>query len=375
MHHPIAQPTPLRFYLRKLKKPFACKFSTLYNQQIKQENIAWAAARSNLKKGSKGYQHTVSSDISHWVAYSFPLITDARKYKNVFNFFQMFSAMDDHADESWGEGAANAAATKKYWDKAIGLLETLRDEAPLRLKLLRNILMHMPQVPRYMRENFKALKIIMAELSATQRNRYINCFKTFMENASVQARMTGQEKYLTIGQYKEYRVKSIASMPCTLMIEYLYGIELTDAEYQHPALQQMEKAGTLQVAFINDIFSLFKEYQGSLENLNHAVSILVQNKKMTVQQAVDEICDEIERLQDEFINTRDEWYNSGEFISSDVKRFIAGFEHFLAGNAHWHRLSKRYHGESFNTVIESGIMEWAPDGTIYIPDEKDILVS
>jgi molybdopterin converting factor small subunit len=190
-----------------------------------------------------------------------------------------------------------------------------------------------------------------------------------MENAALHSQMKGKEKCITMEQYKAYRVKSVASMPCTLMMEYLYNITLTDAEYHHPKLQQLEKTGTLQIALINDLFSLFKEYKGStFENLNHVVSILVLNERKSVQEAINEVCDEIERLQDKFINIRDEWYASEVSISANVREFITGFEYYISGNARWHRLSKRYHGENFEAIITSGTMEWSPEGTLYTPD-------
>lgn len=359
---------PLSFYLRKIDEPFDVKCMLLYNEPLRQELLKWVATNSKLQIGTKSYMHTVACEISSWIAYCFPETTDIRKFKNVFYWFQMFATMDDHADEKWGDPAHNTEATKKFWKKAIKLVETLRDEAPWHVKLLRDILLRKPGVPHYMRKNFQAMKTIMNELSPTQRNRHINCFKTYMEHASIQAQMKGKEKNTTLEQYKEYRLKSIASMPCTLMMEYLYDIELTEAEYSHPNLKKMERAGTLQVALINDLFSLFKEYEGTLENLNHSVSILVQNKKITTQEAVNTVCDEIEALQNEFISIKKEWQNSGESISENLMQFINGFEYYMAGNARWHRFSKRYHGIEFNTVITSGIMEWSPNGTLYTTD-------
>lgn len=360
---------PLQFYLRKFKNVLEFKCYPIYNEQLSKELIEWAAQKSNIKKGTKAYLHTVSCDISYWTALCFPLTKDLNKFKKTFYFFQMFATMDDNADEDWGDGGSDPETTIKYWKKAIKLLDTIRDSAPWHVKAVRNILMRMPNIPVYMRRNFTNMKSIMDDLSPVQRERYITGFKTYMENAMLQAQMSGKEKSTTLQQYKEYRVKSIASIPCTLMLEYLCNIELTDEEYFHPKLQELEKLGTLHVAFINDLFSLFKEYKGTFEHLHHAVSIFVLNEEMTVQQAIDKLCDEIEQLLKEFIQLRDEWFSSDEYISDNVRQFIEGLQYYIAGNEKWHRLSKRYHGENFNTTITSGIMKWSPDGTIYTPDD------
>ncbi|KFE96946.1 terpene synthase family protein [Chryseobacterium luteum] len=360
---------PLQFYLRKFKDKQEYKCYPLYNEQVSKELIEWATKKSGIKKGTKAYQHTISSDISYWLALSFPLTKDLNKFKKTFYFFQMFSTMDDHADEDWGDGKADTEKIVKLWKKAIKLVDTIRDGAPWHIKALRTILMRMPNIPIYMRRNYSTMRKIMNDLSPVQRERYINSFKSYMENAMLQAQMSGKEKSTTLQQYKEYRVKSIASIPCTLMVEYLYDIVLTNEEYFHPKLQELEKLGTLHVAFINDLFSLFKEYKGTFKNLHHAVSIFILNEGLTFQQAIDKLCDEIEQLQKDYIDLKDEWFASGEYISDNVRRFIEGQQYYMAGNEKWHRLSKRYHGENFNTTITSGTLKWSPEGTIYTPDD------
>lgn len=360
---------PLQFYLRKFKDVQESKCYPLYNEQLRKEFVEWGTKKSGIKKGTKAYQHTISSGISYWTALTFPLTKDLNKFKKTFYFFQMFSTMDDHADEDWGDGNADTETTVKFWQKAIKLIETLRDSAPWHTKALRTILMRMPNIPVYMRRNFSTMKSIIDDLSPVQRERYINSFRSYMENAMLQAQMTGKEKSTTLQQYKEYRVKSIASIPCTLILEYLYDIELTNEEYFHPKLQELEKIGTLHIAFINDLFSLFKEYKGTFENLHHAVSIFMLNEGLTFQQAIDKLCDEIEQLQKDYIDLKNEWFTSGEYISDNVRRFIEGQQYYMAGNEKWHRLSKRYHGENFNTIITSGILKMSPEGTIYTPDE------
>ncbi|REC72592.1 hypothetical protein DRF60_20105 [Chryseobacterium elymi] len=361
---------PLQFYLRKFKNIQRYKCYPLYNEQLSKELVEWGTKKSGIKKGTKAYHHTISSGISYWIALCFPLTKDLNKFKKTFYFFQMFTTMDDHADEDWGDAKADSETIVKFWKKAIKLVETLRDSAPWSIKVLRTILMRMPNIPIYMRRNFSTMKSIIDDLSPMQRERYINSFKSYMENAMLQAQMSGKEKSTTLEQYKEYRVKSIASIPCTLMLEYLYNIELTNEEYFHPKLQELEKIGTLHIAFINDLFSLFKEYKGTFENLHLAVSIFILNEGMTLQQAIDKLCDEIEQMQEDYIQLKEEWFSSGEYISDNVRRFIEGQEYYMAGNEKWHRLSKRYHGESFNTTITSGIMKRSSEGgTIYIPDD------
>lgn len=361
---------PLQFYLRKFKNIQKYKCYVLYNEQLEKKLIEWGAKKSGIKKGTRAYQQTISSGISYWMALCFPLTRDLNKFKKTFYFFQMFTIMDDHADEDWGDGNSDSETIAKFWKKAIKLIETLRDSTPWHVKAVRTILMRMPNVPIYMRRNFSMMKNIIDDLSPMQRERYINSFKSYMENAMLQAKMSGNEKSTTLQQYKEYRVKSVASIPCTLMLEYLYDIELTNEEYFHPKLQELEKIGTLHVAFINDLFSLFKEYKGTFENLHLAVSIFILNEGMTFQQAIDKLCDEIEQMQEEYIQIKDEWFASGEYISKNVRRFIEGQQYYMSGNEKWHRLSKRYHGESFNTTIASGILKRSPEGgTIYIPDD------
>lgn len=356
--------TPLRFYLRNIRDPFELKCSPIYNEEIKNELISWALVRGNFKSREAAV-HTIGCDLVYWTAVCFPFATNLKKFSAVCKYFQAFCITDDHADEPWGDGADNVEATKKYWGRAIASLETLRDDTPWYKKVLRNILMVFG-ANRYQQITFSCMKKILDTQSAAYRNRNINRFKEYMENASFQIQMRGKEKELDLEAYKAYRINSLASIPCTLMIEYLYDFEMTDEEYYHQKVQELERICTWQVALVNDLFSLLKECKrGTLENVNNIIAILVSNGRMSIQEAVEQVCKQIEWSQDEYIKVRDDWYNSEDKISVAVRSFVNGMEYYMAGNTYWHRQSKRYHGTNWEGIITTGYVEWSPEGTVY----------
>ncbi|WP_257670461.1 terpene synthase family protein [Parapedobacter tibetensis] len=368
--------TSLRFYMRELYDPFEIKCSSFYNEKIKDELINWALARGNFKTREAAL-HTIECNCVYWGALCFPFTISMEKFCTISKYFQLFTINDDHAEEPWGDGSNNVEATKKYWKRAIALLETLRDNTPWHKKLLRNISMATAARP-YQRAIFDYMKKILDSQSPTIRNRYINRFKEYIEGASVQIQMQGKEKELDLQTYKAYRINSLASIPCTLMIEYLYDVEMTDEEYYHPNVQELERLCTWQVALVNDLFSLFKECKhGTLENVNNIIAIMVSNGKMNLQEAVEEVCSQIEWSRHEYIRVKDKWYNSGENISKAVRTFINGMEYYMSGNSYWHRQSKRYHGRNWEGVITTGYMEWSSEGTVYHKENEqnpDIII-
>ncbi|MDP9959779.1 terpene synthase family protein [Chryseobacterium lathyri] len=367
----INMKSPIRFYLREFYEPFEIKCSPLYNEEMKDELINWALDKGNFKTREAAI-HSTECNIVYWAALCFPFTKNLERFCTVSKYFQVYCINDDHADEPWGDGGENVETGKKYWEGAIKLLETLRDNTPWHRKFMRNILMKTVTSP-YQRATFEYMKKILKTQSPAARNRYINRFKEYMESASIQIQMRGKEKDLDIETYKAYRINSLASIPCTLMIEYLYEVEMTDEEYYHPKVQELEGLCTWQVALVNDLFSLFKEAkEGVLENVNNIIAILVSNGKMEIQEAVEEVCSQIEWTHREYIRVRDIWYNSGENISNSIQTFINGMEYYMSGNVYWHRQSKRYHGKNWEGIITTGFMEWSPEGTIYHEDSGNI---
>ncbi|WP_306618981.1 terpene synthase family protein [Chryseobacterium ginsenosidimutans] len=315
-------------------------------------------------KTREAADHTIGCDLIYWTAVCFPLTDDLEKFRNINKYFQLYCICDDHADEPWGDVNETIGGTQKHWKRTIKLLETLRDETPWQKKLLRNIAM-LVSAKSYQRAAFNYMNKILQTQTPSFRERYINRFKEYLENVSIQINFQKEENHLNIEKYKEYRINSLASIPCTLMIEYLYDAQLTSEEYYHPALQMLEKVATWQSALTNDLFSLYKECkEGILDNVNNIISILVFNG-MSIQEAVDETCSQIETANNDFIKIRDEWFESGEEISNAVKAFISGIEYYMAGSAYWHRQSKRYHGKNWDGVISTGYLEWSSEGTIY----------
>lgn len=362
--------TPIRFYLRNYYDPFECKCSPYYNKQLAEELMDWATEIGRFKTEENAL-HTIGCDLIYWTALCFPLTKNKEKFILLSNFFQLYCIFDDQSDEDWGACKHNPEKTQKYWDKNIAVIETLRDDAPWQKKMIRNIALSMSSKP-YVRLIFNYMEKILKSGTPSFRRRYINRFKEYMETAATQGHMRGKEAEMTVETYKQYRQTCIAYITSLLMAEYLYEIQLTDEEYNHPIVQELEKSSTWQVTLTNDLFSLYKECKdGKLENANNIIPILVCGG-MTVQEAIDETCTQIEDSHRDFIRVRDEWYHSGEHISNDVRTFITAMEYFMSGNNRWHRMSKRYHGKDFEDVITSGTMEWNPKGTIYCKDNEQM---
>lgn len=363
-----ADETLLRFYLRSYYEPFEHKCCPHYNKQLAKELMDWATVIGKFKT-EENAMHTIGCDLIYWTALCFPLTVNKEKYILLSNYFQLYCILDDQSDETWGEGQGNPEIIQKYWNNIIAIMETLRDETPWQKKILRDIALNISS-RSYLRLIFNHMKKILKSGSPSFRRRYIDRFKEYMESAAIQGHMRGKEKKMTVETYKQYRISGVACITSMLMAEYLYEIELTDEEYHHPVIQELERICTWQVALTNDLFSLYKECkEGKLENANNIIPILVSSG-MTIQEAVEETCLQIETAYREFIKVRDLWFREEKQISDDIRTFIIGMEYFMSGNNQWHRMSKRYHGKNFKDTITTGIMEWSPKGTTYYKDNK-----
>lgn len=359
---------PLRYHLKSYYEPFQFQCSPHYNKQLAKELMDWAIKIGKFKTEANAI-HTIGCDLVYWTALCFPLTKSKDKFIELSNFFQLYCIFDDQSDEPWGEGQGDPEIIQKYWDRNIKIIETLRDEAPLSKRILRNIALNI-SATSYQRLIFNYMKKILRSGTPAFRQRYINRFKEYMENAAMQGHMRGKEDQLTVESYRAYRQTCIAYITSLLMAEYLYEIQLTDEEYHHPTMQKLEQISTWQVTLTNDLFSLYKECkEGKLEEVNNIIPILVA-EGMTLQEATEETCRQIEEAHRDFIKTRDAWYSGKENISEDAKIFVTAMENFMSGNSQWHRMSKRYHGKNFESVVTTGIMEWGPDGTVYYKDEE-----
>lgn len=366
MRTSIAQQASLRYYLRSYYEPFQYGCCPHYSKELAKELMDWATEIGKFKTEAQAI-HTIGCDLVYWTALCFPLTKDKDKFIQLSNYFQLYCIFDDQSDEPWGEGQGDPKIIQKYWDKNIAIIETLRDEAPWLKKILRDIALR-TSGQSYQRLIFNYMKQILKTGTPSFRKRYIDRFTEYMENAAMQGHMRGKENDLTIESYKQYRIACIACITSLLMAEYLYEIQLTDDEYYHPVMQELEKTCTWQVTLTNDLFSLYKECkEGKLENVNNIIPILVSGG-MTLQEAAEEICSQIETAYRDFIRIRDAWYDNDEAISHDARMFVQAMEHFMSGNTQWHRMSKRYHGKDFEDVVTTGIMEWGPDGTIFHKD-------
>jgi hypothetical protein len=216
---------------------------------------------------------------------------------------------------------------------------------------------------------YRIFNEVFKNVSPVQRKRGVKMLLSYMQETATQIVWQGKAESLDLDTYLQYRIDSIAVLPSLFLIEYALEINPGEAEFEHPEFQKLLMHAAWQVVYVNDLFSALKEYKGNINEFNNALGVLIRHHGMTAQEAADEMCRRIEEHQHEFIRIRDAWYNSKENISNDIKSFVSGLECWMAGNLHWSRLSKRYHGMHFEGIVTTGTLEWHPEGTIYIPDE------
>jgi hypothetical protein len=365
-----SNPDPFHFYLRKLNEAFQYKVSPFYNPEHENTIADWAISFSKIPD-EEAFIHTVGCEICLLVAAVYPGIVTSDRYELLCKNFIVQVLLDDHTEESWGKYAVNKniRKAKRYISQLIKAIEGLDKSAKWYNRYWSSLQSKIYGIyPSWTDETLKNYKQILKALSPPQQKRCIETFNYFWKGTLEQLDWTNNSATLTEESYLQYRQFSLDAIHCLFLIEYAKNITLTDKEYHHPVMQQLVMTACMHVLYVNDLFSGLKEYRGDLSTFNHIVGVLVRSGGMSVQQAIDEVCDRIELCEDTFIKTRDAWYAGDEIISAASRSYIDGMQDWMSGLIFWSRRSKRYFGPYFNGSVTGGYLRWTPSGPEYTPD-------
>lgn len=93
----------------------------------------------------------------------------------------------------------------------------------------------------------------------------------------------------------------------------------------------------------------------------------MNNKKLSLQEAINKVVEVIHKHEKDFIMLKDK-YLKREERRDEVKNFLTNLEYAMSGNLYHHQISPRFHGTNFKGRITSGLVIWHPHKTIFIED-------
>ncbi|KLO08665.1 terpenoid synthase [Schizopora paradoxa] len=131
---------------------------------------------------------------------------------------------------------------------------------------------------------------------------------------------------------------------CYGMFEYVLGIELPDQVFENPTFLNMYWAAVDMIGLSNDLYSYKMEYKRGLEGSNY-ISVLMREKGLSLQGAVDHIGAQYKALLDKFLRHEAMLPSFGHpSVDSGLRRYVECMKQSIVGYNVWCFDTYRYFG-------------------------------
>ncbi|MFF4545739.1 terpene synthase family protein [Streptomyces sp. NPDC001435] len=258
-----------------------------------------------------------------------PLIAptaDEQRVLDLADFYHFVGLIDNLAADHTGLGASHLGARDVFdrimADFAAGTAAATSDNSPF---------------GRAARDLWRR---ISPGLSPHQVRRFKSSMSSFLRG------ITSELPYQLSGSvpdYDTYLAMRLDSFGCDfilLLTEYALAIDLTEPAAS-PRFVDMHAHAMRQLILVNDLLSLRKE-QGDPMN---AVRVLCCHDGLTLQQSVDRVCELVELHERAYIAARDTVRHGPFGARADVRAYLDGLDHLLAGSQEYEYLTPRYFGD------------------------------
>ena len=339
-------------------------YSLYHGPKIERKLEKWL---SSLGKMSSNKKKELAKELAFSIAAAYPTVISYKRYENACRNLLVYCIIDDIIDSN--ELSPDKTVSIKYLKAILKTVGFLDSRLPWYKRWWYSLLKNIPGIyPPVLRQVLNHYSKIFDLLNKNQRERALRGLVSYIEISILRLKDPSEDLLLDEEKYFEYRLEDLALGGFFSLIEYTNDISMTDSEYNTPAIKKLISIVGAHTLYVNDLFSAAKEYNGNMDNFNNIVGVLVRSKKLTVQNAVDEICSRIEQCEVNFIETKDKWLADTIPISDTARNFIDKLELFMAGHIYWSRRSKRYCGSDLKEAFFQGEVKWSPNGFQYIPD-------
>ncbi|TFK49130.1 terpenoid synthase [Heliocybe sulcata] len=189
-------------------------------------------------------------------------------------------------------------------------------------------------------------------------SRFIKTFDAFFKAVTQQALDRQKGRIPDLESYIIMRRDTSGCRPCWALIEYANHLAIPDEVMEHPLLVSLGDAANDLVTWSNDIFSYNAEQaRGDTHNM---IVVVMQQKRMSLQDAVDFVGSMCRQSIDRFIDDRAQLPSWGPGIDDAVARYVQGLADWIVGSLHWSFDSGRYFGDKGKEIKASRIVELLP---------------
>ncbi|KAF8348882.1 isoprenoid synthase domain-containing protein [Amanita rubescens] len=183
----------------------------------------------------------------------------------------------------------------------------------------------------------------------------------------IEAELREKDFVLDVQSYVRLRRNNSAVLNCFGLIEYAHGTDLPDEVLEDSIFRQLLDAACDLVCWTNDVYSYNME-QAKGHHGNNIVTVLMKEKKIGLQDAVDYIGEYCQELMNDFLVAKASIGSFGPSIDAQIHRFIHGLECWVVGNLNWSFESQRYFGVKHLEVKETLVVTLRPKEIVYATD-------
>ncbi|CAE6474266.1 unnamed protein product [Rhizoctonia solani] len=159
----------------------------------------------------------------------------------------------------------------------------------------------------------------------------------------------------TIEEYITARRETSGVRQTLAMLEYAHCLDLPDIVFHHPVVRELATAGGEILAWANDIYSFPAEH--SHDQLHNFVYVVMHNKKVDLQGAVDYVYQRIQTRVQEYVALKAQLPSFGPHLDNQVSQYIKGIEYVVQGCIEWYFITPRYLGSDAKEVKGTGVVK------------------
>ncbi|TFK49911.1 terpenoid synthase [Heliocybe sulcata] len=189
--------------------------------------------------------------------------------------------------------------------------------------------------------------------------RFIKIFGDYIHAVAYEAELRSRNEVLGLEAYIPLRRENSAVRTCFGLIEYAMGVDLPDEVFEDPVFKEMYLAAVDTVCWSNDLYSYNMEQAKGLTG-NNVMTVLMNEKKCTLQEASDYTGVHFKNLVDTFMANKRRLRSWGPAVDRDVALYMVGMENWIIGNVEWSLVTQRYFGAEVEEVKRTRLVKLRP---------------
>ncbi|KAH8111216.1 terpenoid synthase [Phellopilus nigrolimitatus] len=306
-----------------------CNLSSSIHPRYKEagaESAAWISSYEPLGPETRAFFDKLDTAILSGLAYPY---AGYKELRMCCDYINVLFAMDEVTDVQNGADARKtvdihirALHGEQYDDSAVSKMTLDFRSRFLELFALNSFLRFLPN-----HENYANAVIREAE----RRDRYA---------------------VLSLKEYEEFRRVNGGVLPSFNLIECCFKFHLPDEVIEHPTIKRMTDAAISIICWSNDIYSYHMELVTDGHSCSNVITVIMQEKRYTLQGAMDYVGSHIQSLLSQFIADKAALPSSsfGTEIDANLHKYIHGLETWITGNLRYSFKTPRYFGDEREEV-------------------------